>query len=64
MAISDANDLFLNIQPFKEMMIKFKLNHDGFTEKDWKKWFAQHIQTIDYEEGNYHITFKALKTLT
>ena len=64
MAISDATDLVLNIQPFKEMMIKFKLNHDGFAEKDWKKWFTQHIQSIDYQDGDYQVTFKALKTLT
>ncbi len=64
MLVSEIKDLYLSIPSFKESIIKFKLNHDGFSEKDWVRWLAQHVSNIDYLDGLYTITFKELKMLT
>ncbi|NBV84570.1 hypothetical protein EBR57_10710 [bacterium] len=60
MTVMEIGDLFLDIKAFKEMILKFKINHTEFSEKDWMKWLSQNVTTIDYRDGQYSIVFKAL----
>ena len=64
LAISEIKDLYLTLKPFKEAILRFKINHTEFSDKDWMKWLSQNVTTIDYSTGDYSIIFKALKTLT
>jgi len=64
MTVMEIGDLFLDIKAFKEMILKFKINHTEFSEKDWMKWLSQNVTTIDYRDGQYSIVFKALKSIT
>ena len=62
--IQEKKESRLAIQPFKNVMVKFKLNHEVMNEKEMKDWFREALDSITLFGGKIlEIRFKPLRAL-
>ncbi len=56
----ELKDQLLNLDPFKEAILRFKLNQDSMTEKEFQGWLKENIERITLDQNNIKIIFKKL----
>ncbi len=62
--IQERQESLLTIQPFKNVMVKFKLNREVMNEKELKGWLKEAVDTITlFSEKPLKIHFKHLRAL-
>lgn len=50
----------MSIDPFKESILKFKLNHQSMTEDELKDWLKANVERIILDQEVIKIDFKKL----
>ena len=44
--LTELKDKIVSIEPFKESILKFKLNHNAMTEPELKDWLKANVERI------------------
>ena len=57
---TELNEKIVSIDPFKESLLKFKLNHQSMTEDELKDWVKANVERIILDQEVIKIDFKKL----
>jgi len=58
--LSSTQDQLQTIEPFKQAIIRLKINHASMTDQELQQWLRENISKIIYRNGDLEIIFKAL----
>ena len=59
--LSARADQLQTIEPFKELVVGFRINYPAMSQTNQANWLRQHINRIIYGKESINIEFKALK---
>ena len=58
--LTELKDKIVTIEPFKEAILKFKLNHKVMTEKERKDWLKANVERIILDQDIIKMDIKKL----
>ena len=58
--LTELKDKIVSVEPFKESILKFKLNHKTMTEKELKDWLKANVERIILDQDIIKIDVKKL----
>ena len=53
-------DQILRLDPFKQAILTFKLNHESMNEKELQIWFKENVEKIILDKESVKVLFKKL----
>ncbi len=56
----ELQDQILNLEPFKQSILEFKINYETMSEKELKLWLKDNIDKIVLVQNDLKISFKKL----
>lgn len=57
---AERHEQLLTMEPFKEAILKFKLNHESMSETELKQWLNTNVQRILLNQDIVKMDFKCL----
>ena len=57
---TELKDKTVSVEPFKESILKFKLNHKTMTEKELKDWLKNNVERIILDQDIIKMDVKQL----
>lgn len=58
---TELNEQLVSIDPFKEAILTFKLNHSDLSENEHKQWIKENIVRIILDEKDIKMDLKKLQ---
>jgi site-specific DNA recombinase len=59
--LNSARERIISIEPYKQAIISYRINHESMNDRIWSEWLRKHVRRIIYIKGNVEIVFKNLE---